>query len=146
MIKECHWTTVVLWDYSVTLFVASPLALLVYYLVDADSFSESWSDTLCVLESASACTDVSFVVRTFALGLWMLSVFVQYAGKTAQVFGYQVAKHTQRANIAVYLEIPYAYLLQVVMYGETIDTLTTIGIVIIVVASAVGFTFARSRS
>jgi hypothetical protein len=47
-----------------------------------------------------------------------------------------MAEHTQRANFAIYLEIPFAFLLQHVMCGGGVDTWTALGVVVVLIASA----------
>ena len=144
--KDCHWTTIVHWEYAAALFVFSPLALALFFFSDASGFASSSADVGCILASRTECHAApDFHVRSFALSLWLISCIVQYAGKTAQTRGYQVAEHTQRANLASYIEIPFAFLLQVAMYGKAVDTLSLIGISIVVVASAVGFVFGGEK-
>lgn len=134
-LAPCHWTTVEHVTQMWRAFVLTPVAVLVLWAVDHATFDSAWQMLVAVVSgrdgSIELARDGSVWPRPHAMLAMIGSSVVFYAALTLQIYGYQRATHTQRANMTAYLEILTAFLFQRFLFRDEVGLLAAIGAVII---------------
>lgn len=142
LLAGVHWTTVQHTSDFLSTTILTPLSLAVFAVVNGPAFSASGDSLFCVLGAVTyTCEPSSYDgeprPRPYALVALVCNAFVLFLGLSLQTYGYQHVTHAQRASMTTYLEIPTAFLLQHLVFGDRVNILAALGASIIVLASIV---------
>ena len=72
-------------------------------------------------------------------------LFLSFTGNLLNTYTYQTVSHAYTANMLVYLEVPFAFVLQHALFGETVDGLDITGILIILVTAALSSSLSTGK-
>jgi len=121
--KGVHWVAITHCSSLLSMVVFSPIALFVWTKVKPENETEL-SNSLGWLFGTR-----QLVHNTSPLGAWLLLLGVAgigFAALAMQTKGYQL-EQASRASMMVVLEIPFAYVLQAVIFGDPITPLGVLG-------------------
>lgn len=129
-LASCHWTTVEHVTQIWRAFVLTPVGVLLLWVFDSAAFEAAWQMLLAVLlghDGVKVAQDGTERPRPYALLAMIGASIVFYAALTLQIYGYQRATHTQRANMTAYLEILTAFLFQHFLFEDEVNVLAAVG-------------------
>lgn len=109
--RECHWSVVEHVTALCSTFFLTPIALAIWYAYHDDLSAQD-------LDVGRAWPVIA------AVGL------IEFAGLGLQTYGYQI-EHATRASIMTFLEIPFSYLLQFVVFKHRPNILALLGMALI---------------
>lgn len=140
ILGDCHWTTIQHCFDLLSTLLLTPVSLAVFAIAAGARFNDGWNSLGCVISGAThacAADNGSPRPRAFAREALFANALFLFCGFSLQTLGYQVATHTQHANMAAYLEIPTSFLLQHFVFNEPVNGLGLFGASIIIVTSVV---------
>eukprot|EP00548_Thalassiothrix_antarctica_P016024 CAMPEP_0194178222 /NCGR_PEP_ID=MMETSP0154-20130528/11871_1 /TAXON_ID=1049557 /ORGANISM="Thalassiothrix antarctica, Strain L6-D1" /LENGTH=422 /DNA_ID=CAMNT_0038893097 /DNA_START=39 /DNA_END=1307 /DNA_ORIENTATION=+ len=125
--KECHWATVEHATALCSTAIFTPAALVVMALKNDAGSDES---------STTALWEGIHDPR--ALLLLGLVALVGFAGLGLQTYGYQ-REAAARASVMNFLEIPFSYVLQYLMFGDLLGPLQGLGMLLVISSGLINF-------
>jgi len=128
--KECHWATVehATALYSTAIFTPAALGMmaLTHDAADSDADDESSTDLW------------EGILDPRALLLLGLVALVGFGGLGLQTYGYQ-REAAARASVMNFLEIPFSYVLQYLMFGDLLTPLQGFGMLLVISSGLLNF-------
>jgi len=121
--KGCHWSTVEHVTALTSMAVFTPVAIGLWAGIDSLKFGKLESDL-----------SVHWTAGGFAL-LVGVAVF-EFIGLGLQTYGYQ-REQAARASLMAYLEIPFSYMLQYLVWGDLLTWLEGVGMVLIITSGLI---------
>ena len=119
--KECHWTAVNHVSSALSAFLFTPIGFAVWFATDVTAMEQSASSFDALAEQGGGGDGAAGV----HLGRWPLllgATVTGFAGLALQTLGYQ-REEAAKASVMTILEIPFAYLLQAVVFHDEITAL-----------------------
>lgn len=141
--KACFWTAVNHVSSGLSALVFTPLAIAIWFKIDPTAPSAA-ARSLGELIGAQQLhlipsDNVDGELRAFNLGKWLLLVgatITGFMGLAMQTLGYQL-EEAARASVMTVLEIPFAYVLQDVLFHEPMTPLGLAGVSLVVSATMI---------
>lgn len=142
-VRSWHWSSTSHAGCAWSLFLLTPLALALLYAADRDAFDAHADGLACVLGHRAACPaappeeeGLPPFPRTGATAALFLTPVLSFAANLLNAYAYRTVTHSHTANMLAYLEIPFAFALQHFLFGEPVDALDVVGILIILSSAA----------
>ncbi|KAL1510767.1 hypothetical protein AB1Y20_007053 [Prymnesium parvum] len=121
--RACHWTTVEHVTTSLASFAFTPACLALWFgAIDPTAFSR----TRASLTAGWGATD-AWQPRPWGLSVLLAAALIGFGALGLQTYGYQ-NERTTRASMMSFVEIPFAYLLQLVMFDDKPDPCALVGV------------------
>lgn len=133
--KAASWTAVNHVSALVSAAVVTPLAFALWFRIDAGAWSAA-------LESAAALATAAGVRPVLCL---LGATGTGYVALALQTRGYQLAHAATKASLMNLLEIPFAYLVQYVVFGDAVGPLGLAGVALVAAGSACNMLYRRSE-
>lgn len=131
--KDVHWTTVEHLTAALTAFFFTPVASVCVALWRATEASER----MAVLSAAVPSTGLA-ELSLAQVGVICLAAAIEFAGLALQTIAYQKVRHAASASLVNYVEVPFAFMLQLTIFGPEGNVLyAALGAALIVLAGAV---------
>ena len=133
--KAASWTAVNHVSALVSAAVVTPLAFALWFRIDRGAWSAA-------LESAAALATAAGVRPVLCL---LGATGTGYVALALQTRGYQLAHAATKASLMNLLEIPFAYLVQYVVFGDAVGPLGLAGVALVAAGSACNMLYRRSE-
>ena len=133
--KAASWTAVNHVSALVSAAVVTPLAFAIWFRIDAGAWSAA-------LESAAALATAAGVRPVLCL---LGATGTGYVALALQTRGYQLAHAATKASLMNLLEIPFAYLVQYVVFGDAVGPLGLAGVALVAAGSACNMLYRRGE-
>jgi len=129
--KECHWATVehATALYSTAIFTPAALGMMALTHDAADSDADESSTTDDLWEG---------ILDPRALLLLGLVALVGFAGLGLQTYGFQ-REAAAKASVMTFLEIPFSYVLQFLMFGDLLTPIQGFGMLLVISSGLFNF-------
>jgi drug/metabolite transporter (DMT)-like permease len=132
--KRCFWTAVNHVSDALSAFLFTPCAFLVWFAIDPTAYDQTASSIRELLRAGSSpADDLPHLTQwTCLLG----ATLTGFTGLALQTLGYQRVK-AAKASVMTILEIPFAYLLQAVLFHETLSAIGLVGVALVIGGSMI---------
>ena len=145
-VRPWHWSSISHAGCAWSLFLLTPLSLAALYAADQAAFAAHADGLACVLHNEADCPsprqpegvdeDLPSFPRPYAALTLFLTPVLSFTANLLNAYAYRTVTHSHTANMLAYLEIPFAFMLQHFLFGDPVDWLDGVGILVILSSAA----------